>query len=120
MIINNANTLLWLELDEFVSGAVNLCKPITTTVTAKYTVDHPHLDWYRVVIEKQGTNQATPVPTQNYGGSLAFRGGNGSAATNVTAWDACSYLVILSAHRRLTNGYAGPSNEWVYRTFCKS
>lgn len=120
LIINNANTLLWLELDEFVSGAVNLCKPITNTVTAKYTVDHPHLDWYRVVIEKQGTNQATPVPTQNYGGSLSFRGGNGSAATNVAAWDACSYLVILSAHRRLTNGYAGPSNEWVYRTFCKS
>jgi hypothetical protein len=123
LVMNNANILLWLELDEFLAPSADLCRPITHTVTAKYTVDHPHLDWYQITIERQGTPMATPVGPIGHAGSLTFRGGNGSAATNVsdaTVWKPCSYLVMLSAHRRVTNGYSQPSIEWVYRTFCKS
>jgi len=120
LVINNANILLWLELDEFIVNS-SLCQPVTSTVTVNYTVDHPHLDWYEVEIEKQGTNMHWPIPRVNHGGSLTFRGGNGTtAAIPTTTWDSCSYIVFLRAHRRLTNGYSGPSNEYVYRTFCKS
>ncbi|WP_444996539.1 hypothetical protein [Aliikangiella sp. IMCC44359] len=126
IVINNARTLMWLELDEFLVGS-NLCQPISNTVTARYTVDHPHLDWFEVEIEKQGSHMHWSVPRIDDGGSLTFRGGEstGVPATannpvNVTTWDACSYIVFLRAHRRLTNGYGGPGNESVYRTFCKS
>lgn len=122
LVINNANTLLWLELDEFLNVPKGLCQPIVNIVTAKYTVDHPHLDWYQIEIQKQGVNMSFPVPLVNYGGSLTFRGGYNSTPppTNVVNWKPCSYIVILSAHRRITNGYAQPATEWVYRTFCKS
>ncbi|MCU7917367.1 MAG: hypothetical protein KZQ95_03310 [Candidatus Thiodiazotropha sp. (ex Epidulcina cf. delphinae)] len=119
LVINNARTLLWLELNEFVSPSTNLCRPITHTVTANYTADHPHLSWFKIEIEKQGVDMAIPL-NQDYGGSLSFHGGNGSIATTVSSWDPCSYLVKLSADRRLTNGWGGPGVEWVYRTFCKS
>lgn len=120
LVINNARTVLWLELDEFIVNS-SLCQPIINTVTINYTVDHPHLDWYEIEIEKQGVNMHWPVPRVNHGGSLTFRGGNGTTgAINISTWDPCSYIVFLRGHRRLTNGYSGPSNEYVYRTFCKS
>jgi hypothetical protein len=120
LVINNASTLLWLELDEFIVNS-NMCQPIINTVTVKYTVDHPHLDWYEVEIEKQGANMHWPVPRINHSGSLTFRGGNGTTgAINISTWDPCSYIVFLRAHRRVTNGYSQPANEYVYRTFCKS
>lgn len=120
LVINNARTVLWLELDEFIVNS-SLCQPIINTVTINYTVDHPHLDWYEIEIEKQGANMHWPVPRVNHGGSLTFRGGNGTTgAINISTWDPCSYIVFLRGHRRLTNGYSGPSNEYVYRTFCKS
>lgn len=126
LVINNARTLLHLELDEFIIGST-MCHPISSTVTVRYTADHPHLDWYEVEIERQGTNMAWPVPRVNHGGSLTFRGGNATGApptatnpVDVTGWTPCSYVVLLRAHRRLTTGYSGPSNEFVYRTFCKS
>lgn len=126
LVINNASTLLWLELSQFITGA-SLCHPITTEVTALYTVDHPHLDWYQIEIQKQGSHMHWPVPTVDDAGSISFRGGNfdGSPATpnnpvNVSAWENCSYIVFLKAHRRLTNGYGGPGTETVYRTFCKA
>lgn len=120
LVINNARTLLWLELDEFIVNS-SMCQPIINTVTVNYTVDHPHLDWYEVEIEKQGANMHWPIPRVNHGGSLTFRGGNGqTAGINITTWDPCSYIVFLRAHRRVTNGYSSPSLEHVYRTFCKS
>jgi hypothetical protein len=121
LVINNADILLWLELDEFLLVPMGVCQPITHTVTARYTVDHPHLDWYQIEIEKQSIHMSWPVPRVNYGGSLTFRGGHDASPTptDVSAWDPCSYIVILSAHRRVTNGYGGPGVKWVYRTFCK-
>lgn len=120
LVINNARTVLWLELDEFIANS-NLCHPIINTVTVNYTVDHPHLDWYEIEIEKQGANMQWPVPRVNHGESLTFRGGNGTTgAINISTWNPCSYIVFLRAHRRVTNGYSVPSNEYVYRTFCKS
>jgi hypothetical protein len=120
LVINNARTLLWLELDEFISNS-NLCQPIVNTITVNYTADHPHADWYEVEIQKQGMHMNWPVPRISHGGSLSFRGGNGTTgAINISTWDPCSYIVFLRAHRRLTNGYSQPSNEYVYRTFCKS
>ncbi|MCO7223370.1 transthyretin-like family protein [Pleionea sp. CnH1-48] len=126
IVINNASALMWLELDEFLTGA-NLCQPITHTVTVRYTVDHPHLDWFEVEIEKQGAHMDWPVPRIDDGGSFTFRGGQstGTPATsdnpvNVAAWDACSYIVFLRSHRRLTNGYGGPGIQTAYRTFCKT
>jgi hypothetical protein len=120
VVINNAHTLLWLELDEFITNS-SLCQPITSSVTVKYTVDHPHLDWFEVEIEKQGAHMDWPVPRVNHSGSLTFRGGAATTApVNITSWDPCSYIVWLRAHRRVTNGYGGPGVEHTYRTFCKS
>ncbi len=120
LIINNARVFLGLELDEFILNS-NLCQPIKNTVTVKYTADHPHLDWYEVEIEKQGSNMHWAIPRVHYGGSLTFRGGEGTTgAIDISIWDACSYIVFLRANRRVTNGYGSPSSEYTYRTFCKS
>jgi hypothetical protein len=121
LVINNADTLLWLELKEFIDNST-LCQPIVNTLTVQYTADHPHLSWYEVEVQRQGAHQYWPVPRDNYGGSITFRGGNGTTmpSIDVTGWPHCSYIVFLRAQRRLTDGYGSPSAEFVYRTFCKN
>jgi hypothetical protein len=85
--------------------ANDLCAEISGSVDVEYTVDHPHLKSFDVVIRDNDgiVHDDTPpssLPDQEYNGSTSFRGDNGTKNVDVSNDDPCAYEVILRAHTR--------------------
>ena len=128
IILDNSNVVAALDLEELF---VNLCNPLGGASTAHllYTVDHPHLNNFKVEISNNsGTvHAAPPLPNGSFlpGPNFFFRGGaggphngtnTGGFPVDISADPACAYRVRLSW---LTREYL-TSTDWIDVLYCKS
>lgn len=102
LVIDNSPVKYALNLIEL---AGNLCNKIINDVHILYTIDHPHLSYFKVTIENNGgmVHNAPPLPDGSFGGNLFFRGGESGVAgfpVNVAADPVCAYVVKLSWQTR--------------------
>jgi hypothetical protein len=110
IVLDNSAVIWGLHMEELLS---DLCNPLAgaSDVHVLYTIDHPHLRWFKVQISNNTgvVHPAPPLPNGDFGGSVAFRGGNsgpsnasgtGGHAVNVSADPPCAYSVTLSWQTR--------------------
>lgn len=125
VVLDNRAVVVALNLEELFSAA---CTPVAdaTTVHLLYTIDHPHLDFFRIGISNNSgaVHGAPPLPGQEFGGSVLFRGGHsgphqpsltGGVAVDVSADPPCSYAVTLSWR---TRRYGDPGHSTQVR-YCR-
>ena len=101
-VIDSSAVKVGLMLTELES---NLCQKITDEVHIKYTIDHPHLDDFKVEISKNSGVQhpAPPLPDGHFAGNISFRGGQsapGGAVVDVSGDPSCAYRCRLSFDTR--------------------
>jgi hypothetical protein len=112
IVIDNRSVVFALDLEEL---RLNACNPLSgaSEVHVLYTVDHPHLRFFKVEISNNtGTlHAAPPMPNGSFlpGPNYFFRGGasgphlptnNGGFAVNIAADPPCAYAVTLSWQTR--------------------
>jgi hypothetical protein len=116
VILDNSPVIVALDLEEL---RANACNPLAGATHAHilYTVDHPHLRWFRVEIWNNTGDVHPPTPTFSgspttampsgdfVAGNFFFRGGaggphtgggTGGVAVDISADPACAYGVTLS------------------------
>ena len=113
IVLDNSPVAVALDLEEL---RTNACNPVSSAVHILYTVDHPHLRFFRLGISNNSgvvhpapplpsASFAAPPPTSNY----LFRGGaggphqpgnNGGFAVDVSADPPCAYRVALTWQTR--------------------
>lgn len=124
--INNSAVYARFDLQQLTS---NSCNPIAPQpsgdieVNPMYTVGHPYLSSFSVTLQRQGGTLAT-LRSDNHGShSPLWTGLTGEHDTFLATYgdvQPCSYRCWLSFGRRLTNGYGGPGDGPLLRTFCTS
>lgn len=102
LVIDNSPVKYALNLAEL---AGDLCNKITNDVHIRYTIDHPHLSYFKVTIENNGgmVHNAPPLPDGSFSGNFFFRGGESGVAgfPVIVAGDpVCAYVVKLSWQTR--------------------
>jgi len=121
--LNNSAAYARLNLQELLS---NDCTPITrsganVTVHPMFSIGHPYLRTYRIWMQRQGGAIEDITQDDHTAHGLVWTDADGESGTLThTYGDAaqCSYRVWLSFGRRLTNGYGGPGDGSLLRTFC--
>lgn len=113
LIIDNSPVKYALHLTEL---AGDLCNKITNNVHILYTIDHPHLSYFKVKIENNGgvVHDAPPLPQGTFSGSYFFRGGASGAAgftVNVAGNPVCAYAVKLYWKTRHYHSNRGESRH---------
>lgn len=110
LVINNSPVKYALNLTELEG---NLCNTITDDVHILYTIDHPHLKYFKVKIENNSgvVHNAPPLPNSTFVGNLFFRGAeSGTDGFPVSVSDdlPCAYVVKLywqTRHYHSNRGY---------------
>lgn len=102
LVIDNSPVKYALNLAEL---AGDLCNKITNEVHIRYTIDHPHLSYFKVTIENNSgmVHNAPPLPDGSFSGNFFFRGGESGVAgfpVNVLGDQVCAYVVKLSWQTR--------------------
>ncbi len=110
IIIDNSAAVFALDLEEL---RVNACNPVSgaSNVHLLYTVDHPHLRSFSMLVSNNNgvVHNAPPLPNGVFAGNIFFRGaaggqhqpgGNGGFAVNISGDPPCAYAVTLSWQTR--------------------
>ncbi|MEJ2200401.1 MAG: hypothetical protein P8X63_05230, partial [Desulfuromonadaceae bacterium] len=97
LVIDNSPVKYALHLTDLVG---NLCNKVINDVHILYTIDHPHLSYFKVKIENNGgvVHDAPPLPNDAFSGNYFFRGGvsaPGGFPVVVAADPTCAYAVKL-------------------------
>lgn len=112
----NLPATVMLEIQETTAGGAG-CNKIDDTLTALYSVVHPHLDNMRLSFEGNA-----PLPSdfpQNLSGSSEAVN---NFIFNTSTLNPCAYVVWLSVNLRLTSGYGRIPGSHItdHIAFCKS
>lgn len=110
IVLDNSPVIWGLNLEELLK---DLCNPVVglTDVHLLYTIDHPHLRWFKIEIANNAgiKHHAPPLPERSFSGDYHFRGsaggpsnssGTGGVAVDVSRDQPCSYNVKLSWQTR--------------------
>ena len=101
IVFDNTPILARVDLQQLGS---DLCAEISGNVDVEFTVDHPHLQGFDVVIRKNAgvvhDDGNSALPDQAYNGSTSFRGGHGTERVDVSGDEPCAYEVVLRARTR--------------------
>jgi hypothetical protein len=113
LVIDNSPVKYALNLTEL---ADDLCNTITNDIHILYTIDHPHLSYFRVTIENNSgiVHNAPPLPNGTFSGNFFFRGGESTpagVAVNVAGDPVCAYAVKLSWKTRHYHSNRGDSRH---------
>jgi hypothetical protein len=97
LVIDNSPVKYALHLTEL---AGDLCNKVTNNIHILYTIDHPHLSYFKVTVENNSgiVHNAPPLPKVSFSGSFFFRGGESTPAgftVNVASDPVCAYVVKL-------------------------
>jgi hypothetical protein len=97
LVIDNSPVKYALHLTEL---AGDLCNKVTNNIHILYTIDHPHLSYFKVTVENNSgiVHNAPPLPNGSFSGSFFFRGGESTPAgftVNVASDPVCAYVVKL-------------------------
>ncbi len=105
-----------LEIGE-TTGSGHGCGGITTTVTAQYTIAHPHIEAFTLRFE------GNPVlPASFHGGPppAAAEYHNNSLVFSTAGMEPCAYILWLDLQLGLTNGYQKIPQVHDHIAFCKT
>ena len=113
LVIDNSPVKYALSLTEL---ATDLCNTITNDVHILYTIDHPHLSYFKVTIENNSgiVHNAPPLPNGTFSGNFFFRGEESTpagVAVNVAGDPVCAYAVKLSWKTRHYHSNRGDSRH---------
>jgi hypothetical protein len=114
--INNWDEVRLLDLLQFHSGGGNACSPLSSALDIEYTVDHELLAAWSLAVSSASGMTLTSPPS---GPTVAKpRGDAGTHHEDISAWPTCSYSVVLSTRRRLTDGLNDDPSRDTVKTFC--
>jgi hypothetical protein len=115
IIFDNSSPVALVNVAELLSNA---CSPImsgpTASINIRYTVDHPHLSYFKMKIRNNATDPVHDSPTLPGGsftaGSFFFRGGAsgpadppnqpGGVSLDISSDPPCAYTLELFFHTR--------------------
>jgi hypothetical protein len=116
--INNWYEVALLDLLQFHSGGGTPCSPLSTDLDIEYTADHELMAAWDITIVTAAMIPALTLPsgasTRGGGANTAF----GTHHEDISAWPTCSYTVVLTTRRALTDGLNDDSAKTVSKTFC--
>ncbi|MBO9727360.1 MAG: hypothetical protein J7623_01850 [Chitinophaga sp.] len=105
-----------LEIKE-TTGSGHGCGGITTTVTAQYTVCHPHVESFTLRFEG---NPTLPAPFSSGPPPYAAEYHDNNKAFSTTGMEPCAYILWLDLQLGLTNGYQKLPQIHDHIAFCKT
>ena len=113
LVIDNAPVKYALNLTELTG---NLCNKITNDIHILYTIDHPHLSYFKVTVENNGgmVHNAPPLPNGAFASNFFFRGDESTSTgfpVNVSADPTCAYAVKLTWKTRHYHSGRGDSRH---------
>jgi hypothetical protein len=115
-LVNNWNEVAQLDIQQFHSGTLGGCTPLTTMLNILYTADHEQMrSWYLQI--STAASPAPTIPTLPHG--TGPTGGYGNEPVDISGWPSCSYTVRLYTQRALTTGEIDDDLDSVPVTFCK-
>lgn len=116
IVFDNSPVLIDVSLGQL---AGDLCAEISGNVDVEYTVDHPHLQSFDVVIRKNAgvvhDDGNSSLPDQEYNGNLSFRGDHGTERVDVSGDEPCAYEVVLRARTRHHRSRDPITSDILYR-----
>jgi hypothetical protein len=118
ILINNWSEESLLNLQQFVSPGADRCSDLSTALDIQYTVDHEFLRSWSLSISSAAIPPVVVPPLPNGPTAANPRGSFGTAPLNISTWKSCSYTVILTTQRKLTDGEDDDSARNNPLTFC--
>jgi hypothetical protein len=115
-LINNWVEVRQLDIQQFQSGTLGGCTPLTSDLNILYTADHELMRSWSIAIE---TAASVPGGIPALPSGSVPRGGFGNHHEVITTWPSCSYQVWLTTQRALTNGEVDDDKDSAIVTFCK-
>lgn len=115
-LVNNWAEVRQLDIQQFTSGLLAGCTPLSSDLNILFTADHEQLRNYAVTITTAATVPGgIPVLPSGTGPRGAF----GNHHVVISTWPSCSYRVWLTTQRALTDGEDDDDKDSVLVTFCK-
>ncbi len=123
LLVNNWPEVGELGCLQFHSGGGNACSGLDSALDIEYTTDHELMAAWSVGISSAAFSMpgapANPSPIVSGPDAMHPRGDNGTEHLDISTWPSCSYVVILSTQRKLTDGISNdPSRTSGLFTFC--
>jgi hypothetical protein len=113
---NNWSDVNHLNLAQFIGVGNTPCSGLTNSLDILYTADHELMAAWSLGIS---TAASIPGGVPALPSGTAPRGGVGTQPLNISTWPACSYTVLLTTRRMLTDGEIEDSGHTNSITFCK-
>jgi hypothetical protein len=116
VLINNWSEVRELDLVQFHLPGMDACSELSNTLDIQYTTDHELMAQWGIGISSSAT--IPPIVPALPSGNVP-RGAAATRNIDITAWEACSYVVTLGTRRMLTTGESDDPGSSSYVTFCK-
>lgn len=116
--INNWEEVRLLDLLQFHTGGGTPCSPLSTDLDIEYTADHELMAAWGLQISTAATIPALALPAGTAARAAGVNTAFGTHHEDISAWPTCSYTVILSTRRALTDGLNDDPTKQTTRTFC--